>query len=142
MLGQIYLFNQGYDTARINAEDEKVMECIEHWRRKKTDNIPLLQKDKYYNFPRERTARFIKRAFDEEYGELLLSMMKSDSPNSIMPDEERNKSVLIHGFTIIGSKDKQSLREKFQKVEKALLELPDIYEYDLKLAHTINSFAE
>ena len=69
-------------------------------------------------------------------------MSRDDNPNSIISDKERNNSVLIHGFTIIGSKDEQSLREKFQKVEKALLKLPDIYEYDLKLAHTINSFAE
>lgn len=143
MLGQIYLFNQGYDTARIDAEDEKVMECIEHWRKNPNNNIPSLQENRYYNFPRDKTARFIKRAFDEEYGELLLSMMsRDDNPNSIISDKERNNSVLIHGFTIIGSKDEQSLREKFQKVEKALLKLPDIYEYDLKLAHTINSFAE
>ncbi|MBP3546934.1 MAG: TIGR02710 family CRISPR-associated protein [Alphaproteobacteria bacterium] len=143
MLGQIYLFNRGYDTARIDCEDEKVMECIEYWR-KNNKNIPQLKDNKFYEFSRANTAGFIAE-FDKEYSQLLFDMMseeKKNNTNFIISDKERNNSVLIHGFTIIGSKDEQSLRGKFDKVEKVLRRLLSDNETYLKLAHTINSFAE
>ena len=134
MIGQIYLFERGYDTARINPNDEKI-KLFNH-----LNNNELVETDGVYSFHRTHTSYFIKKCFDRELGEYLLNIMDEDKENCIMGNKERNNSILIHGFSVKNQKDASKLKENFDRTEQVLKDVLSISQSDLLTAHKINSF--
>ena len=134
MIGQIYLFDKGYDTACINPNDERVKKFIAL-----PDNN-LIVKNGICSFHRTNTCSFIKKYFDPQIGQLLFDIMDTESKNCIMGYEERNISILIHGFSIKNPKDINMLKDGFDKTEKVLKSILSISQNDIDLAQKMNSF--
>ncbi|MBQ4084774.1 MAG: TIGR02710 family CRISPR-associated protein [Alphaproteobacteria bacterium] len=134
MIGQIYLFNHGYDTARLDSNDKNIREFIHK------ENIRPNEYSGHYSFAREKTAKFIEDYLDENIGKQLLNLLKDSNHDKIISQKERNNSVLIHGFNIVMSQEKEKLYEKLKKTEQALKKLLSVSLDDLNTAHKINSF--
>lgn len=155
LLGQIYLFFKGYDTEYIDVQDENVVKFISYLKKKKENVPPEKEGDfKYYQFSREIGARFIKKLDGEGkfLGKYLLDTMKPGKDkesleNFIMSDRDRNVSILIHGFHVIGITEKKEIEKCLEKLETGFKKLyaainvsNDEYEADFHIAQTMNRF--
>lgn len=136
MIGQIYLFEKGYDSANINPEDKLVKQFVSQ------PNNNLTVKNNVYSFHRSNVATFIKKYFDYNLGEKLFNIMDEKKGECIIGFEERNTSILIHGFSIKNQKDVSRLTKMFNDVERLLKNTLTIYTLDLEIAHKINSFKQ
>ena len=134
MLGQIYLFQKGYDSANINPEDEVIKKFVSQ------TNNNLIVKNGIYSFHRSNVAAFIKTYFNRNLGENLFDIMDSKKEKCIVGFEERNNSILIHGFSVKNQKDAFKLKENFDRTEQVLKDVLSISQSDLLTAHKINSF--
>lgn len=145
LVGQIYLFSKGYDTAYINKEDKNIKKLNDYYTNKnkkdKNKKNPLqLINNCFYQLPRERAASFIKHVFDKDLGQTLLNAVNPKEKGFIMDDAGRNISVLIHGFTVQSSAIDDSAFDELKKLLKRVVPAECNFETCLKAAHRINEF--
>lgn len=116
LIGQIRLFDRGYDSAALPPDDER----IEKFRKEKL-------KSKEHGFgknkgaltaPRELAARFLKYLGDP-LAERLTNFDKSHSKAQIL---RRNQSILVHGFGATASAEAGPLREILNALAELLQE--------------------
>lgn len=136
MIGQIYLLQKGYDSARIDKNDTLIQKLAVSAHLQPVGNA-------YYALSRSNACEFIKLLEpNNNLGKNLLDMMDSAKQNHIMSQYDRNNSILIHGFTIRTRHDARSLCVIFDKIEYQLKSTFTISADDLQTAHTINTFQE
>lgn len=147
LLGQICLFKQGYDSSMIDPNDELVRLFINQSNR---TNRLFPQESGYYCFSRSTCAEFIQKIgrnksnqMLKDFGELLINSMRKDNKECIMSDTERNVSILIHGFQIQQSKDKNVLLDNLKKIQRLLSSLDkNLYDKYEAVAFAINKLKE
>jgi CRISPR-associated protein (TIGR02710 family) len=114
LLGQIGLFEKGYDSASIPPDDETVIEFSAVRKKKqrlafsKGPNGKLLAS-------REQAAIFLKHLGDPRAKTLLHLGSDKDLPIS-----KRNVCILIHGYKAVASSDEGILRNMYDELEAIL----------------------
>ena len=137
LVGQIYLFSQGYDTAYIKGNDQNIQEYCG-----KTSSPPMPKQEKnngekYFELPREQAASFIKYQFNREFGKKLLQKAASSGSERIIAATARNNSVLIHGFVIQDQEVKEAWFNELENLLKEVVPNGCNFENYLKIAKQI-----
>lgn len=102
LIGQASLFDAGYDSEFMPLEDadEHIAAFKKRLEKQKSWNV---KQTKYgYSFPRDKSARFLKDT-GHFLGEPLTALLKEQAI------EDRNRSLLIHGFSATGPREAATL---------------------------------
>jgi hypothetical protein len=117
MIGQVRLFEQGYDSSALDPQDSSVKEFQTYLQKHRQ---PLSSQGKYLVMGRQQTYRFLKRLGDRFWERLQnLEQSAAGSDQSI---ESRNRSILIHGFQPLAIHEEQTLRSTYHQLEVLLIE--------------------
>jgi CRISPR-associated protein (TIGR02710 family) len=121
MLGQIRLFDHGYDSSALDPNDPAVAGFQKELeKRKESFGTRKIPGKLYYTMSRQNAYRFLKR-LDDPFWERLrdLEERNNDADKTI---ESRNRSILIHGFKPLAIHDKQWLRSVYKRLASLILE--------------------
>ena len=131
LIGQIRLFDRGYDSAYLPPNDCKIVKFRNKLRRKSND----LSEDSNGNLTasKEQVARLLKALGDD----LAQHLLRFDDQHDEVKSRQRNVSVLIHGFTATDS-DETSLRNVLEDLEKLLCEDDRKAADRLKVSRSLN----
>jgi CRISPR-associated protein (TIGR02710 family) len=121
MLGQIRLFDRGYDSSALDPNDSTVARFQEELQaEKKSLGARETRRKSYYTMSRQNAYRFLKRLGDPFWERLRdLEERNNDADKTI---ESRNRSILIHGFEPLAIHDEQWLRSTYKKLEQLILQ--------------------
>ena len=115
LIGHSGLFALGYDSASINAEDPDVKEFQRLSRKEDYGNlVPNEERTGFLTAPRMVAAHFLAHLGDP-LGKKLVCL---DQENPVSRKSRRNRSILIHGFSVA---DQEPLSELYDEI-KALLD--------------------
>ena len=115
LIGQSGLFALGYDSASIKAEDPEVKEFQRLSRKEDYGNlVPNEARTGFLTAPRMVAAHFLAHLGDP-LGKKLVCL---DQENPVSRKSRRNRSILIHGFSVA---DQEPLSELYDEI-KALLD--------------------
>ncbi len=117
LIGQIRLFERGFDSAELNSDHPDIKAFQEKLIKKKSQ--PLTEKDGKYQASREQVARLLKHLGDPLAEELLRLGNRSEGEVKL---SRRNYSIWIHGFEAIAGSDPGPIRVLFSELEKLLVE--------------------
>ncbi len=119
LIGQIRLFCQGYDSARIDPEDSKVKEFRKHLKKNRSEDFGTRSENnrEVLTASRMLSARFLKKLGDP-VGKCLVNF--DQNHGLTVKTSARNDSILIHGFSVAGL-DESSLSELYDRI-RALLD--------------------
>lgn len=130
MLGQSFLYREGYDTACIPDNDEKVKSFIDKHNKKHAPIVALCG-NRYYQFDREKTAHFLKHLGQAGDGQELLEKAQNIA-------KLRNNGILIHGFRTL-VKDQDDLKNQLDNLANLLEKFKKSIE-NADAANFINEF--
>lgn len=116
LIGQARLFDRGYDSAAMPAENAGVEAYIQKLRRKRS-SLPG-QRNGAYLFAREQVARFLLHLGDD----LGLTLQNFPKDNQDLNLAKRNESVLIHGFEAINPNKHGQFLAGYKALEALLLQ--------------------
>ena len=118
MIGQFLLFENGYDSGKLDPEDPKVSEFNEELIKKGSNGLGARKKDgkKFLTAGLEQTTRFLLR-LDNQRGKKLKEF--DDTKDSSVKADKRNHSILIHGFEAVGP-DADSLNALYRRIAALL----------------------
>jgi CRISPR-associated protein (TIGR02710 family) len=121
MLGQVRLFERGYDSSALDPEDPAVAAFQRELEdENKSLGTKTIRQRKYYTMPRQNAYRFLKRLGDPLWASLRdLEERNNDADKTI---ESRNRSILIHGFEPLAIHDDAWLRSTYKKLERLVLD--------------------
>lgn len=117
LIGQIRLFERGFDSAELNPDQPDIKAFQEKLIKKKSQT--LTEKDGKYQASREQVARLLKHLSDALAEELLRLGNRSEGEVKL---SRRNYSIWIHGFEAIAGSDPGPIRALFSELEKLLVE--------------------
>jgi CRISPR-associated protein (TIGR02710 family) len=118
MIGQMRLFLQGHDSARLDPEHPDVMAYVIH--SDKEGNKPFTRTHKgKLEAARERVAGLLKFLHDP-MGKKLTSFGANNSKTTAVTPDVRNNSVLIHGFQAQAQAD-GTMEQYYRQLEQDLL---------------------
>lgn len=117
LIGQFRLFDKGYDSGCIPADDPVVEKLRRDIEKKGGHDFGRDTRTGALTAPRELAARLLGRLGDPLAPELL----RFDN-RSAVNTRSRNHSVLIHGFTAQAPAGEEPLREVLGDLEKLLIE--------------------
>jgi CRISPR-associated protein (TIGR02710 family) len=112
MLGQIRLFERGYDSSALDLADEKVKQFQEELKLETTQ----IKGRECCQVGRQQAYRFLKRLGDSFWEKLR--DLDQDIDRTIT---RRNQSILIHGFEPLAIHD-ESLHSTYRQLERLILE--------------------
>ncbi len=115
LVGQIRCLDHGYDTEHLNPDDPAVrsVPAGSHG----ADRSFAGRGPKEERFPRRKAAELLKVLKDP-----MASKLIRHAESGVLSAEDRNLSILIHGFEPNRFLTKGSLRDHFKKLETLLLE--------------------
>jgi len=121
LIGQIRLFDRGYDSAKLDPKDE-IIQRVRMKRRERNNSSFTERKDKktgetFYEAGRELVLSLLK-----ELGDPMQRKLSSLATDPLMKAEKRNKSVLIHGFEPMAQTDSKAMRAFFGELAALLIE--------------------
>ena len=116
LVGQIALFNRGFDSADIPPDNPTVNDFIQI-RKKKGKTAFSQDRNGKLMAAREQVAIFLKH-LDDPLGKILLKLGSDQD----LPIRKRNVSILIHGFKAEASSDEALLQKMYNELEKVLVE--------------------
>lgn len=116
LIGQIRLFERGFDSAELDADQPD----IRAFQKKLSDkrSQPLAEKDGKYQASREQVARLLKHLGDPLANDLLKLGNQSEGEIKL---SRRNYSVWIHGFEAIAGSDSGPIRKLYDTLEQLIL---------------------
>jgi CRISPR-associated protein (TIGR02710 family) len=115
MIGQARLFDQGLDSGALPVEHPIVNELAEKLRKKKSAGFGS-NRDGTLTAPRELAARLLK-CFDDPLANDLLAIANG----STFRLNDRNHSILIHGFAAVGPSDTEPLKSLYEQLIELLI---------------------
>ena len=116
LVGQIRLFDRGYDSASLPEDDERIRAFRQYLRKKKSHDFGRNRGK--LTAPRELAARFLKRLGDP----IAPRLLRFDARHGESPTRSRNHSVLVHGFTAKAPPEETPLREVLDDLGRLLRE--------------------
>jgi CRISPR-associated protein (TIGR02710 family) len=118
ILGQAALFAQGYDSEHVKLDDPRMTEFRKELKRSKSNLPSPNSKDPTAcSLAKEQVARFLKHLGDK-VGKQLIEFSKDGRPGEML--KKRNNSILIHGFSARGPKDRGDAKRLVEGLEKLL----------------------
>ena len=118
LIGQFRLFDKGYDSGCIPADDPVVEKLRRDIEKKGGHDFGRDARTGALTAPRELAARLLGRLDDP----LASRLLEFDDNRSAVNTRSRNHSVLIHGFTAQAPAGEEPLREVLGDLEKLLIE--------------------
>ena len=116
LLGQVRLFDRGYDSAALPPDDPQIKSFQETLIRKKSEPLTTSRKDGLLQAPREKVSRLLKHLGDEAFGQELISAAEFGEVKA----RSRNQSVLIHGFDAVAGSQQEPLIALYQRLEQLI----------------------
>jgi len=111
LIGQVRLFDRGYDSAALPADDETIQQFQDYLRKKKSEVLSSSGKDGSLQAPREKVARLLKFMGDG-LGQQLIDVAHGGAIKA----SARNYSVLIHGYDAVAGSDSKPLSQLYEKI--------------------------
>ncbi|MBC6403481.1 MAG: TIGR02710 family CRISPR-associated protein [Hyphomonadaceae bacterium] len=120
LIGQFRLFDRGHDSARIDPECPDVIRFRNHLKKKKSEDFGTRNENSRQVLTASKflAARFLKHLRDP-FGEKLLDF---ENEQDKVKASARNRSILIHGFSVAENFDEVSLRELYGRIKRLLEE--------------------
>lgn len=115
LLGQVRLFDRGYNTAELLPDDPCVRAFQDKLIKKNSQPLSSDRANGLLLAAREQAARFLKHLGDP-FGQKLLDAAKVGE----VPAERRNKSILIHGFDPVAGARPEPLRQLLDVLESLI----------------------
>jgi hypothetical protein len=115
LIGQARLFDRGYDSERVHAEDPALARFRARLRQREEGDITPLR-DGMVSLSRERAARFLKELGDP----LATQLIGFGNAGNGLAVVERNRSILIHGFGAVAPDDGAQWQRLFAKLQDLL----------------------
>ena len=134
LVGQIRLFERGYNTSRMPPQDPRVKRFREHLKARHGREIGAGQRGRYLMFSRETSAMFLEYIGDA----LATRLLEFDDDASILRAGSRNHSILIHGFEKSAPSDPEGLSTLLMRMETLLLDDDPEASARLKLARGLS----
>ena len=138
LIGQVRLFDKGYDSAALPPEDETIKKFQERLKKKKGQHGFRVNKEGNLTAPRELAARLLKRFGDP----LAERLYRFDSQHDEFKTCHRNHSVLIHGVTATAPAEEDPLRRILTDLECLLNEDDPEAGQRLEVARSLSSFGK
>lgn len=101
LIGQIRLFDKGYNSAALSPDDETIMALRRKLQKKKSNDFSVDKKTGKLQASRDLAARLLNDLGDPLADQLL----KFDDRRVAVKTRNRNISVLIHGFTAVAAEE-------------------------------------
>ncbi len=117
LIGQIRLFDQGYDSAALPSDDKTIEALRKKLRKKKSNNFSTDGKTGKLQAPRDLTARLLN-----DLGDPLAKRLLNFAEQGKVKTKSRNHSILIHGFAATAPAEKDPLCEVLANLESLLNE--------------------
>jgi CRISPR-associated protein (TIGR02710 family) len=118
LIGQIRLFDRGYDSAALPPDDATIVRLREKLKKSKSNDFDKDTKTGKLKASRYLVARLLKELNDKLADQLL----NFDKSHSEAQTRSRNKSILTHGFTSTAPAEAGLLREVLADLERLLQE--------------------
>jgi hypothetical protein len=116
LVGQARLFDRGYDSERIPADDPVVKKTQERLQKKGSEQFGKRADGTL------TAARFVATKLLTELGDPLGERLRKEADDELTSARSRNRSILVHGFTAAGPDDDGPLRRLYARLESLLLD--------------------
>ncbi len=137
LIGQIRLFDRGYDSAALPPDDAEVKKFRAKLEKKGEHGFGVNKRGRNkgtLTAPRELAARLLKRLGDP----LASGLLGFDKKREVVKVGNRNSSLLIHGFTTTAPAEEPPLRMVLADLECLLNEDDSRTDERLKVARSLS----
>ncbi len=117
LVGQMRLFQKGYDSARLPVGGEVVEKTRAFLEKKKKEGFQLSRDESSYLAPRMPVAYLLT-----QLGDSLGKRLRKEADDGALPAKRRNKSLLIHGFEVSAT-SREQVEELFLRLETLLADV-------------------
>ncbi len=117
LIGQARLFDKHLDSSSLPPDHPDVKAFQEELLADRSQEPLTKKKNKYYQAPREKVARLLKR-MNDPLADSLLKLGKHSAGNLKLI--KRNDSILIHGFESIAGNDAKPIKDLLKLLEEQI----------------------